>query len=345
MKVGLKDIAKLTGVAPSTVSRVINGKSDRYRISTKTADKILKVAAEVGYVPDQTARSLRTKRSYTIGLVLPNINNPFFSAIAKSIAVEARQMGYSIIFSDSQENHQLEIDSLQTLISRNVDGLIILPIGESNDHLKDVIRKDIPMVIADRSFPDMDCPQIISDNYNGAITAINYFIEKGHKHIACIQGTKTVSVNKERVQAYKDTLQTHNIPYNPQYLAGDKFSTKNGYISMKLLMNTNPRPTAVFTLSNLTSLGAMQAILEDNKRIPDDYSIITFDNDQPYSNFLKTPLTTIAQQTEELGQIAFKLLIDEINKKNDKQMKKNNTMIKLPTRLVIRESVRDIRST
>jgi LacI family transcriptional regulator len=288
---------------------------------------------------------LRTKRSNTIGLVIPNIDNPFFSAIAKSIAVEAQAINYSIIFSDSQEKQKLEIDAIQVLISRNVDGLIVLPIGDTNKHLMNIVDNGVPIVLADRSFPAMNCPQVISDNYRGAVDAVTYLIEKGHQQIACIQGNKTTSVNNERVQAYKETLQKNNLPFNQSYLVGDKFSIKNGYISMKLLMNTNPRPTAVFTLSNLTSLGAMQAILEDNKKIPDDYSIITFDNDQPYSNFLKTPLTTIAQQTEEIGQIAFKLLLDEIQRVKENTGQKKSTTIKLPTRLVVRESVKDIRNS
>jgi LacI family transcriptional regulator len=336
-RITLESIAGQVGVSPTTVSRVLTGKAKQYRISEQTKENILQTAMKLGYVPDQLARGLRTRRTGTIGLVIPDISNPFFSTIARNIEIQARKKGCSIILSDSQEDTQMEIDSIRLLQSRKVDGFIICPVGEEQEHLRNIVDSGLPLVIIDRYFPDLKCAYVVSDNYQGALDAVSYFFEMNHKAIGYIQGRVNTSVNDDRIRGYRDSHARYNIPVDESLIVGDSFGKRNGYIGAKILLAKTPRPTAIFAASNLISLGAMTAIQEEGLKIPDDISIISFD-DQPYSEYLATPMTTVVQQTSEAGEIAFRLLQSQIQQTG----KLSTEGIVLPTELVFRKSVKKI---
>ncbi|MEA3287510.1 MAG: LacI family DNA-binding transcriptional regulator [Candidatus Marinimicrobia bacterium] len=336
-QITLDNIADQIGVSCTTVSRVLTGQSKKYRISDKTTELVQQTARELGYFPDQLARALRTKRTNTMGLIIPDISNPFFSTIARNIEIQARKVGNSIILADSQEDTQLEIESIRLLQSRKVDGLIICPVGEESAHLKSIISSGLPMVIIDRYFPDLNCAYVVSDNYQGALEAVKYFFEMNHRSIGYIQGRINTSVNDERIRGYRDAHSHIGEPVDETLIVGDSFGKRNGYIGAKILLAKHPRPTAIFAASNLISLGAMTAIQEEGLKIPDDISIISFD-EQPYSEYLATPMTTVAQQTSETGEIAFKLLQAQIQ--NDEKQSADG--IVLPTELVFRKSVKKL---
>jgi LacI family transcriptional regulator len=331
----LKSIADQLNVSVTTVSRVLNGKSNTYRISKETERKILAAAQELNYTPNQLARGLRLQKSHTIGYIIPDISNPFFSSIAKSVEKSARKFGYSIILCDSEESTELEISLLQLMLNRKVDGLIISPVGIEVSHLFDLYKRKIPVVLLDRYFPDLGFPFVTSDNYQGALEAVSLLIEYGHRRIACIQGLRRTSPNNDRVKGYIDAHKKNNMPVDQSLIVGDSFGEENGYIETKLLLKNREIPTAIFAVSNLISLGAVRAISEEGLKVPDDISMISFD-DQPYSRFLATPMTTVAQQSAQIGQIATKMLIDQIESGNVIDSKG----IFLPTRLILRDSVR-----
>ncbi len=334
----LKSIAQKLGVSVSTVSRVINGKSVHYRISKETEELVLKAAQDLSYSPNQLARGLRLKRTHTIGYIIPDISNPFFSSIAKSVENSARKLGYSILLCDSEESTEIESSSLKLMINRKVDGLIISPVGLIVDHLVDISQKNIPIVLLDRYFPNLKIPFVTSNNYQGAFDAVNYLIENGHTCIACIQGLVKTSPNNDRVKGYRDAHFENNLVVNESLIVGDSFGEENGYLETKLLLKQSKLPTAIFSISNLISLGAMRAISEEGLKIPADISMISFD-DQPYSRFLSTPMTTVAQQSTQIGQIATKLLIDQIESHRNFEPKG----IFLPTKMIIRDSVLQIK--
>lgn len=331
----LKNIADRLDVSVSTVSRVLNGKSDRYRISKETQELILSAAKELDYTPNQVARGLRLKRTNTIGYIIPDISNPFFAGIAKSVEKSARKLGYSIILCDSEENTEIEENLVQLMLDRKVDGLIISPVGLEVSHLINIQQRKIPIVLLDRYFPDLNIPFVTSDNYQGSLEAITMLIENGHKRIACIQGLKNTSPNNDRVKGYIDAHKKHELTVDKNLIVGDSFGEENGYIETKLLLQQNNTPTAIFAVSNLISLGAIRAIAEEGLKIPDDVSMISFD-DQPYSRFLSTPMTTVSQQSTQIGQIAIKLLIDQIE--SNRQLDPKG--IFLPTKLIVRDSVK-----
>ncbi|MFQ5772474.1 MAG: substrate-binding domain-containing protein, partial [bacterium] len=208
----------------------------------------------------------------------------------------------------------------------------ICPVGQDGRHLE---RINVPMVTVDRHFPQLKCACVISDNYQGALSAVNHFIENGHRIIACIQGLLHTSANEARVSGYQDALKMHGIPIVKSLIVGNSFGERNGYVSAKLLLNRVRKPTAIFACSNLISLGAMRAISEEGLKIPDDISIIAFD-DQPYYQYMSPPMTTVVQQNIEMGQIAVKMLIDQI----EYNYQSDTNCVVLPTKLVKRKSVK-----
>jgi len=333
----LKCIADTLSISVSTVSRVLSGQAKRYRIGQKTQEAILSEAKRLEFSPNQLARSLRLQRTHTLGLVIPDISNPFFASLARSVEMDARKSGYAIFLCDSEERTDVEIESLNLMQGRKVDGIIISPVGLSGDHLTKLHRAGLPVVIVDRHFPGMTLPFVTSDNFNGALDGVTYLIDHGHEQIACIQGIPDSATNLERVRGYQAALDQHHVLSDPELIVGDSFSHRNGYVSTKRLLERDSRPTAILSLGNQMTFGALEALAEQGVRVPEDISILSFD-EQPYFAFLATPITTIAQQNETMGQIAVGLLLSQI----DGKASIDTGGILLPTALIKRDSVRSL---
>ena len=333
----LKSLSQKLGFSVTTISRVLNGKAEKYRISKKTADKIKQAAEDLNFTPNSLARGLRLKNTHTLGLVIPDISNPFFASIARSVEREARKCGYSVILCDTEENTNLEVDSVQLLRGRNVEGLIVAPVGQISEHLESVYKSGLPIVTIDRYFPEKDLPFVTSDNYKGAYEAVLYLIENGHRKIACIRGLEKTSPNNDRLRGYKKALSDNDIPMIESLIVGNSFGEQNGYTEAKLLLKGLVKPTAIFAFSNLISLGTLRAIEEENLSVPENISIVTFD-DHPYFDYLSTPMSTMAQQHNEIGQIATKIILNQIKSKSTY----GTDGVLIPTKLIRRASVRRI---
>lgn len=333
----LKRIADQLGLSTTTVSRALGGQARRYRIGRETERKVRELAQSLGFAPNQLARGLRLKRTSTIGLVIPDISNPFFAGIARQIALGARNSGYSVIVCDSQDTEGLEIESLELLRGRGVEGIVLCPVGRSAEHLARFEQDASPMVLVDRYFPGLQLPYVVSDNFAGARDAINHLIENGHRRIACLQGLCGTSPNEDRLRGYREAINAAGLPLDESLIVGDDFGEQSGYIATKLLLKSARDFTAIFAFSNLISLGVVRALAEEGLRIPADISLIAFD-DQPYSAYLAAPMTTVAQSAAEMGQIAVKLLFDRIQSPE----RAVQGGILLPTSLVVRRSVQDL---
>ncbi len=335
----LKGMADRSGVSVTTISRVLSGQARRHRISHATESVVRKLAAELDFVPNQLARGLRLKKTLTIGLVIPDISNPFFAGIAQQVTLGTRKHGYSVILCDSEDSTELEIQSLGLLQSRNVEGVVLCPVGRSANHLAGFVGGKLPIVLVDRFFPELPLPYVSSDNVAGAKQATEMLITSGHRRIACLQGLHGTSPNECRVRGYKEALAGHQLPIDENLIVGDSFTEQSGYIETKLLLKTQPDVTAILALSNLNALGAVRALAEELRKVPEDVSIISFD-DPPYAPYLATPMTTISQSYSEMGQVAVKLLFDQI------QSGRGQTKggILLPTALVPRKSVKRLDS-
>ena len=337
----LVSISKHLNLSVSTVSRALSGQSKKYRISDKTTKLILETARKFNYRPNQLARGLILKRTNTVGIIIPDITNPFFANIVRWIERAARDNGVSILISDSNDQTSVEQTSLKEFIGRKIDGLIISPVGQEQSHLREAKEKQIPIVLIDRNFSNLDLPYVGSENFQGTKSAIEYLIKNGHQKIGFIQGLPESSVNMDRVNGYRDALEEHHIPFDPELVVGNDFGVENGYTGTKLLLSKEEKVTAIFAASNLIALGTIKAINESGLHIPRDISLIAYD-EQFFCEYLSIPLTTVSQQSKEIGYIAYQLLTDLIKSEdsNNKPYKK----IELPTKLILRNSVKDLNS-
>jgi LacI family transcriptional regulator len=339
MLITLNDIARKAGVSVSTVSRVLNSKIKTNRISPKTAQLVLEAAKELNYRPNQLARGLRLKKTHTIGLVVPDISNPFFAHVTRMIQKNAYEFGYSMIVCNTDEDIETEIEQIYLLRGKGVDGYIIMPVGVENDHIIELMEFDKPLVLLDRCFDGLETNSVVVDNYSGSYQATHYLIQQGHKRIAIIQGLINTSTNSDRVKGYKDALIKNGISIDKKLIVGNDFRKDNGYIETKLLLASPEPPTAIFTMSDLITLGALEAIKESDFTIPDDLSILSYD-DIDFAPFFKSPLTAVRQPKESMGKVAVKLLIEDIKLKG----KSTKQKIILKPELVIRESVKNLTS-
>jgi LacI family transcriptional regulator len=335
MAVTLDDIAKRSGLSVSTVSRVINKKTKKYRISKKVELLVLKAAKELNYRPNQLARSLRLKKTQTIGLVAPDISNPFFAQIIKTIQAGLHQLNYSLVVCDSDENLELEVEHTNLLFSKGVDGLIVMPVGQHYSHFQYLLDNGIPVVTVDRGFDGLRTNMVVIDNHEGAFAAVEHLLRSGHRKIAIIQGLPDTFTSAGRLEGYKDALRKYGVPVDESLIVGKDFRKENGYIETKLLLQSPNRPTALFTTSDLITLGALQAIKEERLEVPRDVSLVAFD-DLESADYFSCPITAVAQPKEILGEMAVKILIDEIHDPGKHEPRR----IVLKPSLILRNSVR-----
>jgi LacI family transcriptional regulator len=297
-KTNLKTIARDLGLSVGTVSRVLNGKAKEYRISDQTVDLVLKYASESGYTPNLIAKGLRDSKTYTIGLVIPDIANPFFSIMAKNIEKAASIANYSIILVDAEENIEREKHQIKNMISRKVDGIIAAPVGTTFEHFNEILQAEIPLIFVDRYIKDSSVTYIASDNFMGGYNATNHLISKGHSKIGLIKGSEIIEPVKERRQGYLKALEEAGIKPDRSLIEGKAFSIESGYESTVKLLKLPEPPTALFAMSNVIGLGVLKALKEYKYAVPEDISLIIFD-DQPYVSYLNPPITTIKQNSKK----------------------------------------------
>lgn len=328
----LVTISQRTGFSISTISRVLNGQAEKYRISATTVRLIEEEAKRCNYIPNLLAKGLTTRRTNIIGLLIPSVDNPYFANIASVVIRQAKTQGFTTMIVDTMENEKNEQQDVLSLISRKVDGIIIVPCDRDPAFLERISKHNIPIVLIDRYFNATSLPYVCTDNYQGGYEATMHLIGLGHERIACIQGVPYSMPNKERVRGYREALRQNNLEINAR-ISGTDFSVQNGYLETKLLLNGPSIPTAIFTLSNTILLGAVKAIRESGFRIPQDISIISFDNNT-YLDYLDPAVTRVSQPTEEIGILAVKILTESIadNKTGD-------TQILIPPKLIVCNSV------
>lgn len=330
----IKSIAEYVGVDSSTVSRVINGLAKEYRISTKTVKAVNEAVEKLNYKPNKIAKSLRLKKTFTIGLVVPDISNPWFADIISKIEKESRQKGYNVFLCNSDDSEEIEEELLLLLEDWKVDGIILTPIGLKHEHLLNLYKKGMPMVLVDRFFEKTEIPYVSTNDYLGALEATECLIKNGHKNIACIQGLIGTSQNTQRVEGYKEALSKNNIPINNNFIKGDDFGFENGYLQAKEIAKNlkETKITGIISTGNQITLGVLKALKEVSISVPEDISIVSFD-EQDYLDLLYTPMTTVSHFNEDIGKNAVQLLFAQINK----QSVQKSTL--LPTKLIKRGSV------
>lgn len=337
MRTTIKDIAQKTGLSITTVSLVLNGKADK--ISEESKELVLRVAKELNYRPNQIAVGLVKKRTNTLGLIIPDISNIFFSELAKGVEDEGRKYDYNVILCNTNDRHDLEVEYVNVLAAKGIDGIILdMSVEDSEEKARKslslLLSYGIPAVIVDRYSDDKNFTSIYIDNEQGAYLATQYLIDLGHKRIGCVTGPSSERTSMDRLRGYSKAMQEHNISLDEELILEGKYQFWGGYNAAKELMNKDI--TAIFAFNDMMAYGVARALRENNVSIPKDVSLMGFD-DIFFSEIFDIPLTTVRQPTYEIGQIAVKTIIDEIE--NGKKIRED---IVLQPKLQIRKSTRSI---
>lgn len=335
MAVTLSQVAQKAGVSVSVASRSLNGHAKTYRISDATVSRVKEAADQLGFRPSQTARSLRLKKTGLLGVVVPDLSNPFFASISRSIALAAETEGYSVIVADSRERTEHEIRMLQQLEDRQVEALVVCPVGIKSEHLQQISQRGTPIVLADRTFPDCDLVQVTSEHQSGALKATRLLTAKGHRVIGVLQGLPGTLPNEQRLRGHAEALQEVDVAFAQSLVVGDNFSETSGYDSAKQLLRDRPDLTAIFALSTPNAMGALRAAIELGRRVPQDLSIVGFD-DCPYADLMNVPLATVCQDVDRIGQLAADLALVAASGSKSKKSKKQHCV---STRVIVRDSI------
>lgn len=335
----IKDVAKAAGVSPAAVSYAINGKE--HKVSAETYEKIKAAMKELNYVPNYSARSLVNNRSNLIGIVIPQtedfnhplLENPFYSEIISGIEAELRHRGYHFILSGVNKGHSY----LDTSMRRNLDGAIIMGIYYESFY-EELKKIKIPMVLIDSYIHDSYFRNIGIDDEEGGLMATRYLIQNGHANIALVTGTiKKDGVVEKRFLGYKSALKEAQMFYQPEYVFEGTVSYDYGVEAGRLIAEQHPDITAIFATSDMMALGVITGLSECGKRVPDDVSVIGFD-DIAISKIFIPKLTTVKQDITQKGVKAAQYLIDAMNGIDDDVPKE----ILLPLEIVERSSVKNI---
>lgn len=329
----LKDISELAGISQTVISRVLNGKAEEFRINRDTVEKVRKICEREHYKPNYLAQLLRSQTTKSIGLILPRLDYQFFGILSSIIITEAYNHGYMVVTMTTMENPKREAEAIETLINRQVDGIIISPCSPTSELLKE-ISKEIPIVQVDRYYPDKNLSYITTDNFEGGKMAVRHLIERGHRRILCIQqGIK----HRPTIERVRGALEAAKVAGKVEVtVCGDDLSKDNSYVETMLALNSPNPPTAIFTITNFAVPGVMQAIREKGISAPDDISIITFD-DSRFLDYIVPPITRIVQPVEKICTTAFRVLSESIDEKKPCEAK----LFFTPT-IIMRESVRQI---
>lgn len=327
----IHDVAKKAGVAPITVSRVINKSgyvSDSVRIKVNAA------IDELGYVPNIIARSLRSKRTNTIALVFTDITNPFFNILTRGVEDAAFEAGFNVIICNTDESQEQEDNYIQLLLQKQVDGILLVP-AETHSQSIELIRKhNTPLVIVDRCIEGGGVDIVRGDSEGGAYQLTNFLIGLGHKRITLMSGPDKVSTSVDRVNGYKKAMLEHGLTDNIDFFFGT-YSQESGSQITRQVLSRNEKPTAIFGGNNLISIGALSALRELGYKVPDDVAVVSFD-DIP-ENFSYFPfMTVISQPPYAIGQKAMQLLVSRI--KDGDVAPTDFQEIVFPVELVVRES-------
>lgn len=331
-RVSLKDIADKLGVSTALVSYVLNGKDKEKRVGTKIAEKIRNTAKEMNYMPNQIARSLRKGSTNTIGLIVTDIANPFFSSIARMVEDEANKQGYTVIFCSSDEDCYKSSLMINTLVNRRVDGLIIVPAEGCTDQIENLTKKNIPVVLIDRYLPELPTNYVVLDNYNASFEAITHLIDQGYTKIGMIAYQSTMIHMKDRIRGYNDAMNKNNLGKNIRIEEVQYHYAQNDIEkAINSLTSGNNKVNALFFATNMLSVYGLYTIKSKNIKVPEDIGIIGFDGNEAF-DFFYSPITFIKQPIDEMVKEAFDILIAQI-KGSEKRAR-----ITLKHKLILRES-------
>ncbi|MEB2777774.1 LacI family DNA-binding transcriptional regulator [Algoriphagus sp. D3-2-R+10] len=333
-KATIHDIAEKLQVTASTVSRALNNNP---RISDITKKKVLKVAKELNYQPNNIASALRSGKSRLIGVVVPTANRNFFSSVIRGIEEIANSLNYKVVITQSYDDYEKEMQTVEALLNAQVDG-VIASIGkttENVDHFKKILKKGIPLVLFDRVTNELDVSQVVIDDYYGAFQATEHLINEGCKRIVHFSSSQNINIYKERKRGYEDALLKHGIAIDPKLIRFSKLQLEDGRASMQEVIDEKISFDAVFSASDYSIMGAMQVLKENGYKLPQDVKLVGF-GDEPFTSFTEPTLTTVNQKSIPMGNITAETFFEILGQKDQTSNIPKKTILK--PELIIRNS-------
>ncbi|MBO0949141.1 LacI family DNA-binding transcriptional regulator [Fibrella forsythiae] len=336
-KTSMKDIAQDVGVSIALVSYVLNNQKEN-RISKEVAIKIREAARRLNYQPNQIAKSLKTNKTYTLGLIVADISNPFSSSLARIIENEADKFNYTVLFGSSDENPQRLQKLIDTLLNRQVDGLIIAA-PEGSEAQLTALQQRIPFVLIDRYFPNLSTNYVALDNYKSIYTGVQHLVDSGYRRIGLISFATDLFHVSERKRGYRAALKDNQITISKAWINELGQATYTGEMakSIQELLSGKQPVNAILFASNALALHGLKQLNALGVSVPDDVAVLSFDEAEAYDLF-HTPVTCIRQPLADMGQMATRLLIDIIQKNN------RTTQVNLDAELIIRASTRPVQT-
>ncbi|SIN71266.1 LacI family DNA-binding transcriptional regulator [Chitinophaga niabensis] len=328
-KVSLKDIAQEAGVSTALVSYVLTNKEEKARVGQEMAKKIRKIARKLNYQPNHIARSLKSGRSDTIGLIVADISNPFFANIARTIEDEAKRNNYTVIFGSSDENVDKSRDLINVLLNRQVDGLILIPTEGSEQQIRNLQNQNVPFVLIDRYFPDIPASHISINNYESAYNAVTHLIKMGRRQIGMIAYKTALHHISERKRGYTEALGEKK---SQMKLARYSHLKEDIQLAIDQLLKARKPADAIFFATNSLAIEGLKYINELGIRVPEELAVVSFDESEAFDLFY-SPVTYVRQPILEMGKAAVRVLLDQI-----KDADKPAELICIDTELVIRRS-------
>lgn len=328
----IKDIADIAGVSTATVSRALNGKFD---VNESTKKRILQIAKEYDFRPNVIGRGLSMKKTFTIGVVIPDLTSSYFAEVMRGVEDVAHSQGYMTIIINTDYKVEMEREAMAMLKNHRVDGMIMLLSNKATDECRAMVDMGYHVVLIGNTLDNVECPSVECNNFSSAYTIVESLIKKGHRDIAHISGNRDTKTGILRMQGYQSALENYGIELRPEWNLATRYFQDDAYQTMKDLIKTGKLPTAIFAANDTMAIGCYKAIYEAGLKIPDDISIVGHD-DVDVASLIFPALTTMRQQKREIGRTAARKLFGYSSENHAKDI----TI--LPTELIERQSVKTL---
>jgi LacI family transcriptional regulator len=335
LTVTIYDVAREAGVSMATVSRVVNNNPN---VKPQTRKKVFEAIERLGYRPNAVARGLASKKTTTVGVVIPDISNAIFAEVARGIEDIANMYRYNIILCNADKKKDKEISVINTLLEKQVDGLLFMGGTVTKEHIEAFKSSSVPIVLCATTDDNNAIPAVDINHEKAAYDAVQLLIQQGHRNIGMISGTLQDPANGfARFQGYKKALEEANIPVVDEHIRVGNYRYESGIEAMKYFINLADRPTAIFAATDEMAIGAIHTIQDANLKVPEDISVISVDNSR-MASMVRPLLTSVAQPMYDIGAVSMRLLTKLMNKENVEV-----TKIVLPHELIIRKSVAHVK--
>ena len=328
-KVTIVDVAADAGVSFGTVSRVIN--NDKH-VRKETRERVLETMQRLGFVANKQARSLAGGKSNSVGVLVPDLGTGYIGEIIRGIDAELNLNGIDLILYTTHRTASKEANYVANLATGMVDGLLLVLPRSPADFIGSLTQRNFPFVLIDHQGIGTDCPAVGATNWQGGFTATEYLVKLGHSRIGFITGWMDLGCALERQEGYRSALRTYHIPERPELIYEGSFFQLDGFVGASTLLDLPDPPTAIFASNDVMAMGVMDAVRNRGLRVPEDVSVIGFD-DIPQASLIRPTLTTINQPLEKMGRVATQMLLDLLQNPEKKAER-----IELPTQLVVRDS-------